>query len=861
MTHNNNKRPTGKVSKFICGSLYAPPRSRHNNKLAVFLATTINQLRMEHPDSQVILGADINDMKLNTLLNLDPSLKQIVRGFTNKKKDKTLDVILTDCHHMMQEPTILPPLQVDNGKVGVDSDHQGVQVLPRTNLAWQGANLREKINVRPFPESQRAMFGVQLQNEDWTSMHNELSSTEMVDIMESKTKNMVDVFFPQKSISVGPADLPYFTEELRKLKRIRLRAYNRHGRRSQEYIHAKSVFEAKLQREASKYREKIIKEVQEGKRGSAYSAIRKLGNRPGETGRPEFWLPAYVEQNLSARQSAEKLADHFSQISQTVEPLEVEKLPPALRNAILEGRMATNKPTVEQHSVYRKILRLKKPNSSVPGDIPKILLKDNPFEYAKPASIIFNKIVKTAEWPRQWVQEHITVIPKSRTNPPQTEDDLRNIAKTAWMSKLCEALLGDFLLPVVEPYIDPGQCGGFRGTSVTHYLVKLFDFIHKTLNNRKPHCVVLTSEDLSKAYNRGSHMLVVEDLYAMHTPKWLLAILCSYLTSRSMLLKYQNTVSSSRSLPGGFGQGVWLGGLLFIIKFNGACLRPPIPRPISKNTSMQVKFVDDASQAASINLKLSLKPDPVIRPRPLNYHERSMMVLKPEEDIVTEELTRFSQFASQNKFVINRKKCYTMVFSRSRKYDFPPEFSIGNSDFLVEKKEATILGVAVQSNLRWDSQIEQMVGKAMKTVWTLRRMKALGVDTATLTQFWRTEGRVHLEYQAPLWHSSITVAQARALARAQRVAMAAITGRWQPSHTGQLEELSLEALDTRRTRLCQRWAARTATKSRHTDIFTPAAGERTNRSVARGLYREPLCRTASYYKSAVPYLTRLLNKR
>lgn len=169
-------------------------------------------------------------------------------------------------------------------------------------------------------------------------------------------------------------------------------------------------------------------------------------------------------------------------------------------------------------------------------------------------------------------------------------------------------------------------------------------------------------------------MLVVEDLYAMHTPKWLLAILCSYLTSRSMLLKYQNTVSSSRSLPGGFGQGVWLGGLLFIIKFNGACLRPPIPRPISKNTSMQVKFVDDASQAASINLKLSLKPDPVIRPRPLNYHERSMMVLKPEEDIVTEELTRFSQFASQNKFVINKKKCYTMVFSRSRKYDFPPEF-------------------------------------------------------------------------------------------------------------------------------------------------------------------------------------------
>ena len=557
------KKPTGRVRNFICGSFYAPPKSRHNRRLAEFLASTVNQLRMQHPSSLVILGADINDMKLDSLLNLDPTLKQIVQGFTNKNRDKTLDVILTDCHHLMQEPTILPPLQVDDGKVGVDSDYQGVQVLPRTNLASHGATLREKITVRPFPESIRARFSLQLQNEDWASVQSDLSPTEMVDKFENTSKDLVDTFFPQKTVSVGPADLPYFTEELRKLKRTRLRAYDQHGRRSHQYIRAKELFDEKLQRESTKYREKIMLEVREGKRGSSYSAIRKLGNRPGESGRPEFWLPAYVEQQLSPSQSAERLADHFSQISQTVEPLDVDKLFPALRQAIIDGRSATDKPTIEQHHVYRKIIRLKKPNSSVPGDVPRILLKDNPFEYAKPATTIFNKIVEAAEWPRQWVVEHITVIPKSRTEPPQCEDDLRNIAKTAWMSKLCEALLGDFLLPSIEPYIDPGQCGGFKGTSVTHYLIKVVDFIHRTLNNRAPHSAVLTSEDLSKAYNRGSHMLVIEDLHAMHTPKWLLAVLCSYLQSRSMLLKYQNSISSPRDLPGGFGQGVWLGGILF----------------------------------------------------------------------------------------------------------------------------------------------------------------------------------------------------------------------------------------------------------------------------------------------------------
>ena len=41
--------------------------------------------------------------------------------------------------------------------------------------------------------------------------------------------------------------------------------------------------------------------------------------------------------------------------------------------------------------------------------------------------------------------------------------------------------------------------------------------------------------------------------------------------------------------------------------------------------------------------------------------------------------------------------------------------------------------------------------------------------------------------------------------------LAAVTGRWQPSHiTGQLDELSFQLLDTCRTRLCQRFAMGTA---------------------------------------------------
>ena len=299
----------------------------------------------------------------------------------------------------------------------------------------------------------------------------------------------------------------------------------------------------------------------------------------------------------------------------------------------------------------------------------------------------------------------------------------------------------------------------------------------------------------------------------------------------------------------------------FIIKFNGACLRPSVPRPFTGNKTLQLKYIDDSSKVATVNLKRSLKRDPAERPRPLNFHERHQTIIKDEENSLQYELTRFHEWTVNNKFLVNTKKCYVMQFSRSRSYDFPIEYTIGGSEMLEEKKIVKILGVQVQSDLRWQSQVTQMISRASKTTWVLRRMRTLGVDKKTLVDYWRSEGRVHLEMAVPVWHSSLTLAQRRSLDRCQRVAMAAIVGHWAPSLTDQLAELGLERLGSRRDRLCARFAVATATKSRHKDIFKvaninhPRPGKKSRKFV------EPRARTAFYQESAVPYLTRLLNNQ
>ena len=111
--------------------------------------------------------------------------------------------------------------------------------------------------------------------------------------------------------------------------------------------------------------------------------------------------------------------------------------------------------------------------------------------------------------------------------------------------------------------------------------------------------------------NRVDHALLIGDLFDMHTQAWLLRILISYLSNRSMYLTYDSAQSSQKLLHGGGPQGAYLGGILFMLKYNGAFLRPPIPRniggPIAQSVAEKVKFVDDGSIAVSINLKNCLE--------------------------------------------------------------------------------------------------------------------------------------------------------------------------------------------------------------------------------------------------------------
>ena len=312
---------------------------------------------------------DKNKMLIKDLLEIDSSLKQIVDKPT--RGDNILDIVLTNVSSFYNPVEILPPLQPDRVGQGVESDHKGVLATPKAQSVCK--NIKMVKFIRTFPESAINTFGSEFVHVNWDFLDTYENPTEMASKFEETVDIFVSKHFPMKQITVSTFDKPYFTEELRKLRRKRQTIYRRYGK-SEKYFEIKSMFDMKLQNEKQKYCDKILREVREGKRGSSYSALKKMSLHCNQSVKNEFVLPEHQSLNMSPLQCAEKIGDYFVQISREFQPLSVESLPQRLREYLLSSDQDII-PILSDYDVYQKIRQSKKPNSTVGCDIPVKIVK------------------------------------------------------------------------------------------------------------------------------------------------------------------------------------------------------------------------------------------------------------------------------------------------------------------------------------------------------------------------------------------------------------------------------------------------------------------------------------------------------
>ena len=844
-------RPRVKTTKFkriIACSFYSPPSKGKNSVLFDYIITTLHSLYAKYPESAIFLGGDRNQMNIQPLLNCGLKLKQMVCQKT--RGNSILDIIVMNTGSLYHNAIIAPPINPDDPKSGVPSDHFVPICIPHTDRYSRPPRNDRIIRYRPLPESAIKNFGQWIVKENWQAVDSKLSPSEQVTAFENLVNTKLDELCPIKVLKLSNMDKPFITTHLKSLKRQRVREYRKNGKSPKYHALAKKFNEG-FKTEAKKYLDKNVTALKESKPGKAFSALKRLGAQLGDCVDEvnTFTLPCHDDQNFSSKKSAEVIASHFAAISQEFPPLKVESLPVRVKNCLAHPGAP---PEITDYQVYKKILAAKKPKAGVPSDLPKIITQEFAVELTEPVRKIINSIIVTGEWPEQWKMEYIT--PLAKIPQPQTEDDLRPISLTAFFSKVTEHFVVSWLMEYIKDKIDMRQYGGIKGSSITHYLIEFINFILMKQDDNKKTAVLTCMIDFSKAFNRQNHHILVTKLCDMGVPGWLLRIIIGFLSDRKMLVRYKGESSSVKTLPGGGPQGTLLGLLLFLVLINDAGFESSRSNLKSLN-ELHLKYVDDFTLAESIDLTSQLKKDENAT-LPTSYHERTGHILPTENSKVYSQLTKTKEYAYLNDMKINEKKSKLMVFNPCSSMDFLPQFKIGNDELQVVE-QLKLLGVCINTDLKWHTNTETMIRKANSKLWIIRRLKNLGAKQEDLIDVYCKQIRCHLEFAAPVWQGAITQAERADIERVQRCAFRIILGDEYDCYDNALRVLGLEDLEKRRVKLCLNFALKAAKNEKYQHWFQRKFKTVNTRSKSK--FCAVNAKHARFERSPISYLTQLLN--
>ena len=207
---------------------------------------------------------------------------------------------------------------------------------------------------------------------------------------------------------------------------------------------------------------------------------------------------------------------------------------------------------------------------------------------------------------------------------------------------------------------------------------------------------------------------------------------------------------------------------------------------------------------------------------------------------------------------INKKNTKVMIFNTSKKRDFTPQFQKNNQDIDVVD-ELKLLGVMITNELKWNSNTTYITKIGYKKLWILRRLKSFGATQDELKDIYIKQVRSILEYAAVVWHAGLTQLNTSDIERVQKCAFAIILGNNYDTYENALKSLNMERLSERRNKLCKTFASKTFKNEKYAQWFVPDIKATDTRRETK-VVKPVQTRTRRFQKSALPFLTNLLNQ-
>lgn len=282
------------------------------------------------------------------------------------------------------------------------------------------------------------------------------------------------------------------------------------------------------------------------------------------------------------------------------------------------------------------------------------------------------------------------------------------------------------------------------------------------------------------------------------------------------------SVSCDLTISCGVPQGTKLGPVLFLILVND----------MLNDYNARWKYVDDLS---------------ILEVRKLNKISN-----------IQTQIDALNSWCTQNDMKLNPDKSCVLNISFAKQHANFPDLHI-NDSILKSVDHMKILGLDIQSDLKWGNSVSDMVSRGSRRMYILCRLKKCNFSISDLSYIYCAYIRPVLEYATPVWTSSLTDQQSNDLERVQKRACRIILGGYD-SYTYALQTLNIISLADRRNELLEAFSLKLMTSLRHRDFLPQPRSVVTRRQLRNSTTLDfPLCRTSRYYNSAIPAIIRSVN--
>lgn len=671
--------------KIILLALYVPPSltSSQLHEVTIYIESEVDKALNLLRESKLVILGDLNHLHTEGLENT-LGLKQIVDQPTRKKAilDKILlDHALIDNYH---SPIVGP-------NIGI-ADHFSVYLKPQTDVSH---NVQIK-KVYDYRQSNLQAFSDKLRKFSWHFFYSPTLTIDEKCDMFYEAIDEARTAIPCSYVEMSSHDKPWLTPLLKHLINCRYEAY-RLGQ-FDKYNHLKE----KIKREIEKAKSRWIEGVKSSRSG-IWEAVRSVsGKKKGSGG------SALCDGSFSPVEISDHLNEKFSSIFTSQTLAEDVVLPVVDSSLINEWSVVINE------NLTSNLLDRLQPNKSAGSDnLSTQLLKFSHDVLAAPLTHLFAESILQCVVPVRWKAAIISPIPKC-TNPSLI--DFRPVSLLPIPSKILEKIVLTSIKAQLIDLYGENQYGFRPKSSTLNAHLAIHDYVTRSLDCSSCDGVAMIALDLSKAFDRVSHLSLLQTLVRGGLPKNFILWMRNFLTMRTQRVVF-NGVPSSRevSVSSGVPQGSVLAPLLFAAQVGSLSA-------LHSKTKL-IKYADDFTLLI-----------------PYSRRNGSTFI-----ECVKSEIDHIKAWCFDHNLMINDGKTKYLFFGSSNPSD-------GIIEVLpAEVAELKVLGITYQNTLKWDRHVDVITKAAGRRVHVLRYLRHIrSITKNDLVTVYKNYILSVLEFNSPL---------------------------------------------------------------------------------------------------------------